>query len=220
MIKPSKDGTQLWFLPPEKSKGIEELDVDLVYSHTCPKCNNLVQAVFLTNKKISPKPWEEILTNQLDTDGHFKRIIPGRSERGRSRYSITALGRRGTISAELIRFTEHFDIKEDVANMPVCNYVAISSAIPEYLISDLVLACYMNPLQYKLEDKDWPAIKDQLINKYTGSNQYAFAPAVGPKGDNSGPECVFISRTAYQWFLQECLMSKMKPYQPPVHKGW
>jgi|SRR5665213_942652 len=214
MIKPSKDGTKLWFIPPDKSHE-EEKEFDLVYAHTCPKCNNLVQAVFITDKRIDPKPWEELFTKILDGNGSYKRIIPGRSSRGRSRYSITTLGRGATISAQMIRYTEHFDRKEDVLNAPVCNFVAISSVIPEYRVYDMLLCAYMDPSKFNVKDKDWPAIKDQMINKYTGYDQYAFADAVG-----NSPECVFVSRTAYQWFLQEVVMKYMKPYEPPVQKHW
>jgi hypothetical protein len=115
----------------------------------------------------------------------------------------------------MIRFTEHFDRKEDVNNLPICNFVAISSVIPEYRVYDMLLACLMDPSKYTVQDKDWAWIKSQMENKYTGSNQYAFADAVG-----TGPECAFISRTAYQWFLQEVLGKFLKPYQPPVQKHW
>src|SRR3974390_680435 len=103
MIRPSKDGSLLYFVPPEKSQE-QELEFPLVYAHICPKCNNLVQALFMTSKRIDPKPWEEIMTKTLDKDGHFKRIIPGRNIRFRSRYTIQTLGRGPHVSAELIRF--------------------------------------------------------------------------------------------------------------------
>lgn len=210
MIKPSKDGTKLWLLPPEKS-GEQELEFPLVYAHTCPKCNNLVQALFMTDKRLDPKPWEEIYTKQLDKDNKFKRIIPGRSDRFRSRYTVQTLGRGATVSAELIRFAEHFERKEDVINAPICNFVAISSVIPEYRVYDLLLALYMNPSQYKVEDKDYEGIKERLLTKYSGPDQYCFVPAVG-----NGPECAFISRTAYGWFMNEAVAKFFKPYVPPV----
>lgn len=210
MIKPSTDGKKLWFIPPEKSKE-QELEYELVYAHVCPKCNNLVQALFMTDKRVDPKPWEEIYTKILDGQGHYKRIIPGRNERSRSRYAITTIGRGAAISAQLIRYTEHFDRKEDVVNTPVCNYVAISSTIPEYRAYDILLALLINPSQYSIKDMDWPTIKDQLEKKYSGPDQYVFSPAVG-----NGPECVYASRTAYQWFLQQAVSKYAKPYQPPV----
>ena len=210
MIRPSKDGKMLWFIPPDKSNE-QELEFPLVYAHVCPKCNNLVQAVFLTDRKISPRPWEEIFTKILDADGHYKRIIPGRHERHRSRYSVTTIGRGSTVSAELIRFTEHFERKEDPVNSPVCNFVAVSSVIPEYRVYDMLLAQFSDPSQYSIKDSDYPGIKHQLSTKYGGGDQYAFQEAVG-----DGPECVFVSRTAYQWFLQEVISKFFKPYQQPV----
>jgi hypothetical protein len=155
VIKPSKDSKLLWFIPPEKSKE-QELEFPLVYAHTCPKCNNLVQALFMTNKRIEPKPWEEIFTKILDSNGKYKRIIPGRHERHRSRYTVTPIGRGSSISAELIRFTEHFERKEDVNNQPVCNFVAISSVIPEYRVYDMLLAQLMDPSRYSIKDSDYP----------------------------------------------------------------
>lgn len=219
MIKPSKDGTKLWLIPPDKSKE-EEREFDLVYATTCPKCQNLVQALFITDKKIDPKPWEEIFTKILDSEGHYKRIIPGRHERHKSRYSVSLIGRGAKISAQLIRFTEHFERKEDVVNAPVCNFVAISSAIPEYRIYDLLLAQYINPSNYKIEDKDYAGIKANIMNKYTGDQQYAFTEAVGPGGAESGPECVFISRTAYNWFINDIICKFQKAYQNPVKTNW
>lgn len=213
MIKPSKDETKLWFLPPEKSHE-QEMEFPLVYAHTCPKCNNLVQAVFMTDKKIDPKPWEEIFTKTLDSLGKFKRIIPGRNDRFRSRYEVTTLGRGNHVSAELIRFTEHFDNKEDVNTQSICNFIAVSSVIPEYRVYDMLLAQFMDPAQYVVKDQDYEAVKTYLRDKYhSGPDQYAFVPAAG-----KGPECVYVSRTAYQWFLAEAVGKYFKPYQPPVGK--
>lgn len=210
MIRPSKDGQLLWFIPPDKSN-VPEAEFPLVYAHTCPKCNNLVQAVFMTDKRINPKPWEEIFTRVLDTNGKFKRIIPGRSERSRSRYSVTTLGRGSLTSAQLIRYTEHFDRREDVVNTPVCNFVAVSSVIPEYRVYDMMLTLFMDPSKFSIKDSDYPSIKEELLSKYSGAEQYAFVDAIG-----KGPECVFISRTAYQWFMQEVTNKFAKPYQSPV----
>jgi hypothetical protein len=210
MIRPSKDGSKLYFVPPDKSKE-QELEFDLVYAHICPKCNNLVQALFMTNKRIDPKPWEEIFTKQLDSEGKYKRIIPGRHERFRSRYSIATLGRGSSVSAELIRFTEHFDRKEDVINTPICNFVAISSVIPEYRVYDILVNAMMDPLKFSVKDSDYEGIKHALLTQYTGPDQYAFEDAIG-----KGPECVFMSRTAYQWYLQQAMGKFMKAYQNPV----
>jgi hypothetical protein len=213
MIRPSKDGTKLWFLPPEKSME-QELEFDLVYTHTCPKCLNLVQALFMTDKKIDPKPWEEIMTKQLDAQGHFKRIIPGRQDRFRSRYNVHVIGRGSSVSAELIRFTEHFDRKEPADGTAICNFMAVSSVIPEYRVYDMLLAQGLNPAQYKIEDKYWEDIKEKLLHSYAGTDQYAFVDAVG-----KGPECVLMSRTAYNWYMNEAVGKYAKPYAPPVQQN-
>lgn len=213
MIKPSKDGTKLWLIPPEKSQE-QELEFDLIYAHTCPRCNNLVQALFMTDKRIDPKPWEEIMTKQLDAQGHYKRIIPGRHDRFRSRYSIQTIGRSGTVSAELIRFSEHFERKEDPNAVPICGFVAISSVIPEYRVDDMLLALGMDPSRYKIEDKYWEGIKEKLLKAYAGGNQYEFVPAVG-----NGPECVFMTRLAYNWFMTDAVGKYAKPYEPPVQQN-
>lgn len=147
MLVLSKDGKKIFFTPPEKSTE-QELEFDLVYGHRCPKCNNLVQALFMTDKKIDPKPWEEIMTRQLDKDGYFKRIIPGRHERFRSHYNIQTIGRGNAVSAELIRLTEHFERKEDVVNGNVCEFTVLSSVIPEYRVHDMLLANFLNPSEY------------------------------------------------------------------------
>jgi hypothetical protein len=210
MIKPSKDGNFLWFIPPEGST-IGEAEYPLVYANTCPKCNNLIQAVFMTNKKVDPKPWEEIFTQVLDANGKYKRIIPGRSKRSRSRYSVTTLGRGSIISAQLIRYTDHFDRKEDVNNTPICKFVALSSVIPEYRIYDMLLTHFLDPSKYDIKDSDYDSIKDRLLTNYSGTDQYAFVEAIG-----KGPECVLVSRTAYQWFMQEVTNKYAKPYQPSV----
>lgn len=211
MIKPNKEGTKLWFLPPEKSTE-QEMEFPLVYAQTCPKCNNLVQAVFMTDKKIDPKPWEEIYTKMLDANGKFKRIIPGRQERFRSRYEVKTMGRGTSVSAQLVRFTEHFDLKEDPTGVaPICGYVAISTSIPEYRVYDMLLACLMDPSQYSLKDSDYPEVKHRIQHGYTGPDHYAFADAVG-----NGPEAVFVSRQAYKWFIMEVVAKYIKPYTNPL----
>lgn len=214
MIKPNKEGDKLWFLPPEKSHE-QELEFPLVYAHTCPKCMNMIQAVFMTDKRIDPKPWEEIMTKVLDKDGKYKRIIPGRSDRFRSRYIVETIGRAGHVSAELIRFAEHFDRKEDPNATPICNYTAISSSIPEYRVYDILLAQLLNPAQYSLKDSDYDGIKEKLLKNYSGPDQYAFVPSVG-----LGPEVVLVSRSVYQWFTTEAVGKFFKPYQPPVKAGF
>lgn len=213
MIKPSKDGKLLWFLPYEGSD-VQEQEFPLVYAHVCPKCNNLVQALFMTDKRIEPKPWEEIYTKILDADSKFKIIRPGKHDRHRSRYTVTPIGRGTSVSAQLIRFTEHFERKEDVNNQPVCNFVAISSVIPEYRIYDMLLAQNMNPANYVIKDEYWPAVKDKLIHAYSGVDQYCFVPAIG-----TGPECVIMSRTAYNWYMNEAVGKYFKPYQAPVQEN-
>ena len=70
---------------------------------------------------------------------------------------------------------------------------------------------YINPSHYTVKDENYPAIKERIINRYSGTDQYAFEEAVG-----KGPECVFVSRTAYQWFLQETMNKYQKAYQSPV----
>ena len=212
MIKPSKDGKMLWFIPPDKSHE-QEMEFPLVYAHVCPKCNNLVQALFMTDRRIDPKPWEEIFTKVLDKDGHYKRIIPGRQDRFRSRYEVHTIGRGNLVSAELIRFAEHFERREDPNNQPVCGFLAVSSTIPEYRINDMLLAQNMNPSNYILKDEYWPAIKDKLLKSYSGDQQYAFVPAVG-----KGPEVVIMSRNCYNWYMNEAIGSYFKPYQAPVQE--
>lgn len=210
MLRFSPDGSELWFIPPEKTQE-QELSFPLVYGHYCPKCNNLVQALFMTDKRIDPKPWEEIMTKQLDKDGHFKRIIPGRHERFRSRYSITTIGRGNVISAELIRLADHFEMKEDVSMTPVCNFLAINSAIPEYRLNDLILAHGLNPSQWLVQDKDYEEIKYKLVSGYPGSDIYAFVPATG-----TGPELAIVSRSNQQWVLNMALGNHLKPYKSPI----
>jgi hypothetical protein len=210
MIKPSKDGTKLWFLPSEKSTE-QEMEFDLVYAHVCPKCNNLIQALFMTDKRIDPKPWEEIFTRSLDEKGQYKRIIPGRQDRFRSRYSVTTLGRGATVSAELIRFTEHFDRGASPNDLPICNYAAISTTIPEYRVYDMLLAALMDPASYTLKDGDYEHVKYKIQHGYAGSDQYVFVPAVG-----KGHEVVLVSRTPYRWFIQDAVAKFYKPYVAPV----
>src|SRR5208282_623921 len=210
MIKPSKDGTKLWFIPPDKSAE-HEMEFDLIYAHQCPKCNNLIQALFMTNKRIEPKPWEEIYTRMLDDKGHFKRIIPGRQDRFKSRYEVTTLGRGATVSAELIRFAEHFDRRYNPMDQPICNYTAVSTTIPEYRIYDILLLAMLDPASYNIKDTDYEAIKYKMEHGYAGHDQCIFVPAVG-----KGHEVVLVSKTPYRWFFQEPVSKYSKPYQLPV----
>ena len=151
------------------------------------------------------------MTKLLDVQGHFKRIIPGRQDRFRSRYNVQTIGRGASVSAELIRFTEHFDRKEPADGSAICSFVAISSVIPEYRIYDMLLAQGMDPAKYKIEDQHWEHVKDKLLKAYSGVDQYAFVPAVG-----NGPELVVMSRTCYNWYMNEAVGKYCKPYAPPV----
>lgn len=212
MIRPSKDESKLWFIPPEKS-GEQELEFDLVYAHVCPKCNNLVQALFLTDKFVDPKPWEEIMTKILDKSGHYKRIIPGRSDRFNSRYRSTPIGRGTAVSAQLIQFTEHFNPKVDLDNQPICEYVAISSGIPEFRIHDILLALAppLNPANYIVKDKDYESIRHTLSTGQLTQDWYIFTPAKG-----NGPEIIFALRKAHQWGLNNALGKFFKPLDLPA----
>ena len=210
MLRLSKDGTQLLFLPPEKTQE-QELAFPLVYGYNCPKCNNLIEALFITDKKINPKPWEEILTKIQDKDGKFKRIIPGRNDRWHSRYEVKTIGRGSTISAELIRFTEHFEIKEDPQRTPLCGHVVVSSVIPEFRLHDLMIAHGISPAQYKVKDSDYDTIKSKMSIGYPQENLYTFLPAVG-----KGPEIILADRSMQQWILNMALQPYAKPYEPPI----
>ena len=213
MIRPSKDGKLLLFIPPEKTQE-QELTFPLISANVCPKCNNLVQALFTTDKLIDPKPWEEIFTKVLDGQGQYKRLIPGRSDRHRSRYKSVPIGRGpSNLSAQLIRFEEHFERSSDPNNVAICGFLAINSVIPEYRVYDMLLTQGLNPAQYKIWDEHWDHIKEKLIHAYSGGDQYVFAPAIG-----EGPECVFMSRACYNWYINDALAKYIKPYVPPVIK--
>lgn len=205
MIKPSKDGKLLYFIPPEKSSE-QELEFDLIQAYSCPKCNNLVQAIFHTDKLIDTKPWEEILTNQLEPDGiHFRRIIPGRSERFKSRYSNTILAPRNKIQAQMIKFTEHFDSRIHEGVNPLCNYVALTSLIPEYKLYDLMLLHNMDAKAYTINDSHYDIIKEGIMKSYNAADNYIIVPAIG-----NGPEAFFVNRQAQQWILNMTVQKFIK----------
>lgn len=209
MIRVSKDQKKLWFLPVEGTKECEK-EFDLINAVTCPKCNNLIQALFITDTYIDPKPWEEIFTNQLDKDNKYKRLVPGKNHRYKSRYKVSIIGNGPLVSAEQIKLDLHFDPTYAKTDTVVCNFVATYSHVPEYRIQDVMLSLEnkLNPQQYKFGDKDYATIKKEISNTFYGVEQYFFIPSVG-----DGPEVLIVERDAQQWVLNIALQ---KYYDNPI----
>lgn len=215
MIRPSKDGTKLYFVPPEKS-GEQELEFDNIYSHICPKCNNLVSALFVTDKVVDPRPWEEILTHTLNKDGKYNRIIPGRNARYKSRYKVIPIGRKPSISAQMIQFSEHLTASSDPDSPEICEYLTILSEIPEFRVNDILLSLNppLDPKNYDIKDTDYNDIRSALgegllLGKGMSLDWYLFSPAIG-----KGPEAVHMLRKAQQWGVNLTIGKYFKSMNP------
>jgi hypothetical protein len=131
--KPGDLNGQIRFTPrPGFKKAHKTLERELVYGHYCPRCMNVVQALFFTDEPVDLWPYEE--TNVMSTSkseekiGTILKIVPNReSKAGYTNYTVTPLRGAGSpaVAHDIFKYLDfviagRFDSAQRCEDKPLC----------------------------------------------------------------------------------------------------
>lgn len=145
----------------------------LIFGYKCSTCDNVIQALFLTEESVDQRACEE--TNMFTTsnfmDQKTKVFRPGTGKHFNSKYSSKLIQNKGLISAQFIKLDEHFEHKLDETHVPVCKLVSVFSFNPVVLIKNaIMLDGYVNPEDYSININNIEKVKESL--NYTNDILY------------------------------------------------
>ena len=185
---------------------LPELSFPLIFGHICPKCENIIQAAFLTTKLVDPKGYEELNTTIRDTHGQRKVLRTGGNYRFKSKYETIPVQRGNNVSAQLIRLEEHFRIPDD-AETCICYYMAFFSFRPDMALQQVMLHSNLNPSKYNLTDEALNDIENACIGQsYAREEFYRVHDVMGSKSD-----LWLRKHGAYDWVINRAVSTHLKP---------
>ena len=128
------------------SRGVREIQRQLVYGYNCPFCRNAILFAFLTPEKVSLRRYEESWV--VNGSQQIRKIIPGDNGDRETAYHVdwtTIPGR--TMGLQRIRMKNHILPEEhlgrkDAAHQPgtrCCPYVGVFSSRRDLLVKDSIL---------------------------------------------------------------------------------
>lgn len=180
----------------------------LIMAHYCPICKNLIQAAFLTDKEVDPRPYEELNTVFKDSNGKLKVIRTGANSRFKSKYETTLVKRGDAISAQLIRLKEHFEVP-DGEGASICNYRAFFSFRPDVAFQYVLLNASnhnLDPSHYNITPKVLDYVEKECDeDNYTRGDYRRIYDIV------DGKSTIWLVRHgAYDWVLGRALAKSYK----------
>jgi hypothetical protein len=228
--RPGDLNCSIRFTPrPGFKKTQKTLERELVYGHYCPLCQNVVQALFLTDEPVNLWPYEE--TNVMSTSkseekiGTILKIVPNlESKAGYTNYTVTSL-RGGRQSGQHIVLKNHvlkYHGIEQEKHTPdryfepgerPCEYAGAFALREDLLIRDV---CYFMRLNVAaIEAYNLPSVEDFL----KGAVEHGFRslPAYG-----SAPPVMLIPRERMTsargdgWRMRNILQPFVKPKEQKV----
>ena len=182
---------------------LPELEFPLIYGHVCPRCENVIQAAFITDKPVDPRGYEEFFTTLRDKQGNIKVVRTGVHPRFKSKYETTLVQRGNKISAQMIRLGEHFDKNPEIEGL-LCHYTSYFSFRPDMALQQVLLNNGMNPSAYSFTAEDVEEIAVSLASSQYVKDEYLRVKDVA----GSAPDAWIVKRGAYSWMLSPTL----RPY--------
>jgi hypothetical protein len=228
--KPGNQDCHIKFTPRAGFKRTHRpIERELVYGHYCPRCMNVVQALFLTDEPVNLWPYEE--TNVMSTSkseekiGTILKIVPnGESKAGYTNYTVTPLrgaGERGQHIVLKNHVLKYHGIEQETHTTDryfepgerTCEYAGAFALREDLLIRDV---CHFMRLDVAaIEAYTLPSVEDFL----KGAVEYDFRslPAYG-----SAPPVVLFprewlaQRRGQAWQLRSILQPCAKPKETNV----
>lgn len=106
-ITGSADDNLIEFSPKDKRRSNKTITRNLAYGHYCDWCNNIIQAMFLTDKKIDLSLYEEtrVISQGDKNEGNLLKVVPNKEDTT-SAYKIDFYQTKAG-NAQLIRLKNH-----------------------------------------------------------------------------------------------------------------
>lgn len=172
---------------------------ELLFGYTCPECNNVVEALFLTDFEVPPKLYEEIRLDSTDKDGNPKYLQPGKKgTKGHrlSHYSSTMIRRGEMVSAQHIKFLDHYLRILPEGVWTPCGYVSFRSYRADIMIQDAMLFKLIDPSNFEFNEKNVPSILAKIITPvYGGKMHYKIVKEF----TGSDMDMLIVHRSAAPW---------------------
>jgi hypothetical protein len=189
------------FTPRSQYKYLRTLECDLVQGYSCLFCNNIVQALFYTDKAIDIEKYEEtrVLSKGEKNEGDLLKIVPNMYDPGNYKVDTykTANGnaQRITLKNHVINWKgfgkatdEFFEVGERC-----CPFTSIISIQDEDVVRDLVLIgqySYQLTLREDKPDPDLPFLLNWIDTAFSWETKgIRYRKAVG-----SGPPALMLRR--------------------------
>ena len=198
--KPGDLNCQIRFTPrPGFKKTHKVIERELVYGHYCPRCMNVVQALFLTDEPVDLWPYEE--THVMSTSkseekaGTILKVVPnGESKAGYTNYTVTALrgaGERGqhlVLKNHVLKYhgieqAKHTSDRYFEPGERTCEYAGVFALREDLLICDV--CHFMRMSVADIEHYSLPSVDGFL--KLAVDYDFRSLPAYG----NAPPVVVF-----------------------------
>ena len=228
--KPGDTNCRIRFVPrPGFKKTHKVIERELVYGHYCPRCMNVVQALFLTDEPVDLWPYEETHVISLSKDeaknGSILKVVPnGESKPGYMNYTVTPLrgaGERGqhlVLKNHVLKYhgidqQKHTTDRYFEPGERTCEYAGAFALREDLLIRDV---CHFMRLDVAaIEAYHLPSVEDFL----KGAVAYDFRslPAYG-----SAPPVVVFPRDKLTnnrncgWQMRIILQPFVKPTEQKV----
>lgn len=217
--KPGEPNPKVRFTPRNMFKHAPVLEKQLIYGHVCPRCFNVVQALFATDEPIDLFKYEETAVISLSQDakkyGTINKYVPEYDDPvGTTCYTSTFLI-GGKQKAQHLYLKNHILLFEGI-DKPVsengsnfyekgertCEYTGFFSVRKDLMVRDILLFMQVKPEQIK--SYYLPPL-DQFLQRC--GERFRTLP---PYGD--APPVVLVKRENMQYGLASTLSDIMKDF--------
>jgi hypothetical protein len=225
---------QLYLTPRAGFNKVKTLQLDLIYGHQCPLCQNVILAFFKTPEEVRLWPYEEtrVLSEVGKNKGELMKVVPNeKSKLGESCYRSDFYRTPDGQSAQKLILKNHImrvsaiqDRGYNGENLwevgeRTCLLTGVFSTREDITIKDLCLLFKMLPAE--LEAYNIPKVSELIpdplgVPNSTGpeNRMFRWTPAVG-----SAPPVILTSRekvlAGYPFWLKEILKPFKKAVTPP-----
>lgn len=208
------------FTPIARYQGIiPEREYPLLYGHVCPRCQNIVQAVFVAKEKFPLVKYEE--TRVVDGVGKLigVRPAPG-TQHPKSCYQIKlypGLGTQITLryhvsdpaTIEGAHYRNSIGLPLEVGEVHVCSFTGLFSHREDLVLRDLYAASNAHML-FPDYYPDGFKLTDALQHSPDPSGRWAVVDAIG-----NGPKLLLLESYASIWWLCQDLVTAIKSHRLP-----
>lgn len=184
----------------DKSGTGSKQEFPLVAGFVCPSCTNVLWALFLTDRQVDVRPYEEVRTQLKDNNGCYRYIQTGLLKSRNSLYEQSVLSDRETVSAQMIWLREHFERMTGEEKSTICKYRARHSMRPDIPLKEALL--WSRPHStFTFKAEEMGNIKNKVSAYTAASERFKHVSDFAGKL----PDLWLLGRESDTWYLENCL---------------